>query len=94
MTARKAPPPRIVPATPAWVALTDALATLPAPTPCSGSDDWTADDAGARAAAAVACRACPVVERCAAAAASTGEAFGVWGGIDRETTKQRGKRTA
>lgn len=80
----KASAPKIVPATSEWVDLAEALeATV---TPCRGSDAWTSEKAAARAAAVLACRACPVIELCASAAQSTRERFGVWGAVDRTKT--------
>ena len=72
----------LTPQTPEWAALVRALEDHPS-TPCAGSDDWTHDEPGPRMAAALACRACPLAQACHDAAESTGEAHGVWAGIDR-----------
>lgn len=85
--------PTAQPATPEWEALALAMQDHHAPTPCHGSDAWTAEDAAARAAAVIGCRGCPLLEDCHAAAESTGETFGVWAGIDRGAPK-RGRQSA
>lgn len=85
-------PPRIRPATPAWVELAEALTTTK--TPCIGGTAWTSEDATERAAAVVACRACPLLDLCAEAAASTRETFGVWAGRDRTAQPGRPRRSA
>lgn len=84
--------PTIRPTTPEWEAF--ALALDEHRTPCAGSETWTAEDAAARAAAVIGCRACPLTDLCHAAAESTGEAFGVWAGIDRTKTARERARTA
>ncbi len=50
--------------------------------PCMDNDAWTAEDAETRAAAARACRPCPVSSLCAAAAREDPPTFGVWAGVD------------
>jgi hypothetical protein len=51
---------------------------------CRKSDTsmaWVSDDRAEREQAARECDGCPVMQACAAA--GEGEAFGVWGGVDR-----------
>lgn len=60
--------------------------------PCMDNDAWTAEDADTRAAAARACRPCPVTALCAAAAEELAPKWGVWAGRDygpqrKETTQ-------
>lgn len=76
--------PSLRPETPQWREFVTAL--VEHRTPCHEGDDWTADDPTAREAAALACRACPLLTDCHAAAESTGERWGVWAGIDRTRT--------
>ena len=80
------------PPTPEWVTFTDALGDLEqrgGVIPCRGSTAWTDDEPEARAAAALACRVCPLVDPCAAAAESSGEDWGTWGGRDRSPRHAR-----
>lgn len=53
--------------------------------PCAGEDieRWTSDEPAERAHATQLCQRCPVIRECAAAADSSDENFGVWGGRDR-----------
>ena len=53
--------------------------------------DWHADDTRDRAAAAYACRGCPIQLACAEAAISRHETWGVWGGFDFEDITQHQK---
>lgn len=82
----------VTPTTPAWLDLAAALEHTA--TPCKAMPEWTSDDPEDRAVAARACRSCPLLELCHAAAESTCEPFGVWAGIDRERTPTTRKRTA
>lgn len=51
--------------------------------PCSdGSDAWLSEDREERAIAARRFQPCPLLVLCVAAAESTRERFGVWGGRD------------
>ncbi len=58
--------------------------------PCRQPDayGWLSDDPDLHAAAAKACKDCPVIKLCRAAAADSRERFGVWGGRDRTPTKR------
>ena len=51
--------------------------------PCAGSTAWTSDEADERAAAAVRCLPCPLLDACADLADEADERFGVWAGVDR-----------
>lgn len=61
---------------------------------CSWPDigPWfTSEDPEERARAARRCAGCPVLELCGASADEQGEKYGVWAGIDRTTTRAKGK---
>lgn len=60
--------------------------------PASGTVEHAED----RAAAAHLCWACPLLELCHEAAESVDEAWGVWGGVDREPAPRpkRERKTA
>lgn len=80
----------------AWETLTAALISLrdrDQRTPCQSRhrNRWTSDDAEDREWAAAACRLCPLVAECAAAAEETRERHYVWAGVDRTArpTKRR-----
>ena len=60
----------------------DAAARRGETWPCKDRDEWTSEDADARAAAALACLPCPVSALCSATADHAREKFGVWGGRD------------
>lgn len=55
------------------------------------SESWVSEDAEERAVAARACADCPVLTACAAVGEF--EDSGVWGGLDREQTEQRRRRS-
>lgn len=65
---------------PKLVALRQAIAALPTPTPCAGlADEFTSDDVAELEQAARRCAPCPVRRQCRAAGYN---AFhGVWGGL-------------
>jgi len=73
-----------------------ALADRRLRTPCQNPrtrDRWTADNHEDREYAAAACRSCPVLPECRAAAEQMKERWGVWAGVDRTTvTPTRPKR--
>lgn len=83
------------PAVTAQEALTLALVELlerDQRTPCqrvSVRDRWTSEDQADRVYAAAACRMCPVLPQCRAAADEADERFGVWAGTDRTRTPRR-----
>ncbi|HEX8509731.1 MAG TPA: WhiB family transcriptional regulator [Propionibacteriaceae bacterium] len=55
---------------------------------------WLSDISEERSTAAGWCAGCPVLVECGQAAAATGEAFGVWGGVDRTPKPQRQRQEA
>ncbi|MBK8732854.1 MAG: WhiB family transcriptional regulator [Actinomycetales bacterium] len=89
--------PTLTPQTPEWGRLGHVLEELRAAgtiTPCREGMAWTSEDERARAAAVLACRGCPALAACHAAAESTGERFGVWAGRDRTPRARAGQGAA
>jgi len=84
--------PPIRPETPAWEVFGLALAEHL--TPCRKGDAWTSEEPTERAAAIEACQPCPIRAACHDAADSTGEAFGVWAGVDRTKTAKEQRKSA
>ena len=75
-----------------FLALAVALAAVDGRVPCRGREEWQCDDAGARAKAADACWDCPLLTACAEYADAADERHGVWAGVDRTTTRTKGRR--
>jgi len=80
-------PERITATGPAREELLQAVALherVGRPTPCRADPEpFTADDARERTRAAAMCGSCPLRDLCRSYAAEAGEAWGVWGGVDR-----------
>ncbi|MFI8776513.1 WhiB family transcriptional regulator [Brachybacterium paraconglomeratum] len=81
-----------------WVRLRAGIAALPVAVPCAGPERpfWHSTDVAEQAAAARACRECPLLHRCDDYATAAGERSGVWGGwTERERRARRtGRATA
>ena len=91
----RAVPPGALPADPRpHLALSAALAQAVESgleIPCEGSTWPTSEDPDERATAAAWCPGCPVLNLCREAGSR--ERWGVWGGIDRSSTKPKNPTT-
>lgn len=95
-TGRPTAPPRLSPRKARDLeALHAAITAATGPVPCQSSDNplaWISDDPDEAAAAARACRSCPVLEECGSYLRDHKEPAGVWGG-KTPSQRQRPKRT-